>query len=196
MKSWRAPIVTEQGNPGIYIQIDESLPLYKGNIYVVDEVTGQIYLSKGEHLMRIMETASHCPFQDHELGTSQHVPEREYVESSHQPVRGKVETDPGRGNLDPIMPMMGAVGGMGRTTILVAESARQPGWEIPTPRDTSGRESPEYRDVFLDQRQPQEEAAERGPGIQRREELEWALPEPSEPHRPPRGSTTGGEGPS
>ena len=46
-KSWRAPIVTEQGNPGIYVQIDEWLPLYKGNIYVVDEVTGRMYLAKG-----------------------------------------------------------------------------------------------------------------------------------------------------
>ena len=99
--------MTEQGNPGIYVQIDESLPLYKGNIYVVDEVTGRMYLSKGEHLMRIVETASHRPFQDHELGTSRHVPEREYAESSDQPVRGKVETDQGRGNLDPIMPIMG-----------------------------------------------------------------------------------------
>ena len=60
-KSWRAPIVTEQGNPGIYVQIDEWLPLYKGNIYVVDEITGRMYLSKGEHLMRIAETASHFP---------------------------------------------------------------------------------------------------------------------------------------
>ena len=63
-KSWRAPIVTEQGNPGIYVQIDEWLPFYKGNIYVVDEVTGRMYLSKWEHLMRIVETASHRPFQD------------------------------------------------------------------------------------------------------------------------------------
>ena len=69
-KSWRAPIVTEQGNPGIYVQIDEWLPLYKGNIYVVDEVTGRMYLSKGEHLMRIAETASHRPFHDHELSIS------------------------------------------------------------------------------------------------------------------------------
>ena len=69
-KSWRAPIVTEQGNPGIYVQINEWLPLYKGNIYVVDEVTGRMYLSKGEHLMRIAETASHRPFQDHELSMS------------------------------------------------------------------------------------------------------------------------------
>ena len=43
-KSWRAPIVTEQGNPGIFMQIDEWLPLYKGNIYVVDEITGRMYL--------------------------------------------------------------------------------------------------------------------------------------------------------
>ena len=49
-KSWRAPIVTEQGNPGIYVQIDEWLPLYKGNVYVVDEVTGWMYLSKGNIL--------------------------------------------------------------------------------------------------------------------------------------------------
>ena len=39
-KSWRAPIVMEQGNPGIYVQIDEWLPLYKGNVYVIDKVTG------------------------------------------------------------------------------------------------------------------------------------------------------------
>ena len=53
-KAWRAPIVTEQGNPGIYVQIDEWFPLYKGNIYVVDEVTGRMYLLKGEHLFRTM----------------------------------------------------------------------------------------------------------------------------------------------
>ena len=69
-KSWRAPIVREQGNLGIYVQIDEWLPLYKGNIYVVDKVTGRMYLSKGEHLMRIAETASHRPFCDHELSIS------------------------------------------------------------------------------------------------------------------------------
>ena len=125
-KSWRASIVTEQGNPGIYVQIDEWLPLYKGNIYVVDEVTGRMYLSKGEHLMRIAETASHHPFQDHELGTSRHVPEREYAEASDQPVREKVETNLGRGNLDPITPIVGAAGGMGKTPILVAESTHQP----------------------------------------------------------------------
>ena len=71
--------MTEQGNPGIYVQIDEWLPLYKGNIYVVDEVTGRMYLAKGEHLMRIADTASHRPFQDHELSMSRHIPEWEYL---------------------------------------------------------------------------------------------------------------------
>ena len=83
-KSWRAPIVTEQGNPGIYVQIDEWFPLYKGNIYVVDEITGRMYLSKGEHLMRIAETASHHPFQDHKLSMSRHIPEWEYLSQGDQ----------------------------------------------------------------------------------------------------------------
>ena len=77
MRSWRGPVVTEQGNPGIYVQIDEWIPLYKGNVYVVDEVTGRMYLSKKSHLMRIPETASHRPLEDHELSMSQHIPERE-----------------------------------------------------------------------------------------------------------------------
>ena len=88
-KSWRAPLVTEQGNPGIYVQIDEWLPLYKGNIYVVDEVTGRMYLSKGEHLMRIAETASHRPFQDHELSIMHHIPEKEYAAQGGQQAEGE-----------------------------------------------------------------------------------------------------------
>ena len=77
MRSWRGPVTTEQGNAGIYVQIDEWLPLYKGNVYVVDEVTGRMYLSKKSHLMRIPEMASHRPMQDHELSVSRHIPERE-----------------------------------------------------------------------------------------------------------------------
>ena len=84
--------MTEQGNPGIYVQIDEWLPLYKGNIYVVDEVTGRMYLSKGEHLMQIAETASHCPFQDHELSISQHIPEREYFGQGGQELPSGTKT--------------------------------------------------------------------------------------------------------
>ena len=134
-KSWRAPIVTEQGNPGIYVQIDEWLPLYKGNIYVVDEVTGRMYLAKGEHLMRIAETASHHPFQDHELSMSRHIPEWEYLgqgdQELHSGPRPEIARE-GRGDLDPLTSTEGVVGKIGRTPIPVAESTRHPG-EKPLP---------------------------------------------------------------
>ena len=132
-KSWRAPIVTEQGNPGIYVQIDEWLPLYKGNIYVVDEVTGRMYLAKGEHLMQIAETASHHPFQDHELSMSRHIPEWEYFGQGGQELplgpRPKIARE-GRGDLDPPTPTVGVVGEIGRTPIPVAESTRHPGEKL------------------------------------------------------------------
>ena len=134
-KSWRAPVVTEQGNPGIYVQIDEWLPLYKGNIYVVDEVTGRMYLSKGEHLMRIAETASHRPFQDHELSMSRHIPEWEYFSQGGQepPLGSRPDiVGEGRGDVDPLTPTVGVVGEIGRTPIPVAESIRHPG-EKPLP---------------------------------------------------------------
>ena len=73
-------------------------------MYVVDEITGRMYLSKGEHLMRIAETASHRPFQDHELSISRHVPEREYTEPTDRFTGEKVEMGQGRRNLDPITP--------------------------------------------------------------------------------------------
>ena len=127
--------MTEQGNPGIYVQIDEWLPFYKGNIYVVDEVTGRMYLSKGKHLMRIAETASHHPFQDHELSLSQHIPEWEYLSQGGQEPSlgpGTEITGERRGGVDPLTPTVGVIGEVGRTPIPVAESTRHPG-EKPLP---------------------------------------------------------------
>ena len=134
-KSWRAPIVTEQGNPGIYVQIDEWLPLYKGNIYVVDKVTGRMYLAKGEHLMRIAETASYRPFQDHELSMSRHIPEREYLGQwdPELPLGPRPEiAREERGDLNPLTSTVGVVGEIGRIPIPVAESTHHPG-ERPLP---------------------------------------------------------------
>ena len=56
--AWRAPMLTEQGNPGIYIQANEWQETYGGNIFVVDEVTGQMYVLRGDTLERIPEVAS------------------------------------------------------------------------------------------------------------------------------------------
>ena len=147
-KSWRAPIVTEQGNPGIYVQIDEWVPLYKGNIYGVDEVTGRMYLAKGEHLMRIAETASHHPFQDHELSMSRHIPEREYLGQWDPELplgpRPEMAREEG-GDLNPLTSTVRVVGEIGRTPILVAESTRHPGERpLPSVREHE-REEPDQK---------------------------------------------------
>ena len=155
------------------------------NIYVVDEITGRMYLSKREHLMRIAETVSHRPFQDHELSISRHVPEREYAELIDRLAEEKVEMDQRRGNLDPITPIVGATGGTGRTPIPVAESTHQPEKEMPTSGNVSRGEGLGYKGVSTDSRQSREGLAERDSGFRGRGELEWALPKPTEPHRPP-----------
>ena len=58
VSSWRAPIQTEQGNPGIYVQIDQWQDKYGGNVYVVDEVKGRIYVLRGDIMERVPEVAS------------------------------------------------------------------------------------------------------------------------------------------
>ena len=57
--AWRAPVRTEQGNPRIYIQADEWQETYGGNVFVVDELTGRMYVLRGDTLERIPEVASH-----------------------------------------------------------------------------------------------------------------------------------------
>ena len=195
-KSWRAPIVTEQGNPGIYMQIDEWLPLYNGNIYVVDEVTGRMYLAKGEHLMRIAETASHRPFQDHELSMSRHIPEREYFGQGGQELpsgpRPEIARE-GRGDLDPPTPTVGVVGEIGRTLIPVAESTHHPGEKpLPSVREHE-REEPGQTGAFTTSAQGQGGAVGEARGDHEGREPEWALPRPSDPNRPPKVETGGEE---
>ena len=58
VRAWRAPVRMEQGNPGIYIQADEWQEIYGGNVFVVDEVTGRMYVLRGETLETIPEVAS------------------------------------------------------------------------------------------------------------------------------------------
>ena len=189
-KSWRAPIVTEQGNPGIYVQIDEWLPLYKGNIYVVDEVTGRMYLSKGEHLMQIAETAGHRPFQDHELSMSQHIPEWEYFGQGGQELplgpRPEIARE-GRSDLNPPTPTVGVIGEIGRTPIPVAESTRHPGEKpLPSVREHK-REELDQTGESTTLAQGQGGTVGEAQGDHEGKEPEWALPRPSDLHRPPRG---------
>ena len=195
-KSWRAPIVTEQGNPGIYVQIDEWLPLYKGNIYVVDEVTGRMYLPKGEHLMRIAETASHRPFQDHELSMSRHIPEREYFGQGGQELpsgpRPEIARE-GRGEPNPPTPTIGVIGEIGRTPIPVAESTHHPGEKpLPSVREHEAEELDRAAESVTPA-QGQGGTVGETRGDHEGREPEWALPRPSDLHRPPKVETGGEE---
>ena len=189
-KSWRAPVVSEQGNPGVYVQIDEWLPLYKGNIYVVDEITGRMYLSKGEHLMRITETASHHPFQDHELSMSRHVPEREHPNQVGQEPSLGTESEiagEGGGDVEPLTPAVGVVGEIGRAPIPVAESTCHPGERPLTPVGEHKRERPGQKNESPTPAQGQGGTTAEVRDDYQGGEPEWALPRPSDPRRPPRG---------
>ena len=188
-KSWRAPVVTEQGNPGIYVQIDEWLPLYKGNIYVVDEVTGRMYLSKGEHLMRIAETARHRPFQDHELSMSRHIPEREYLSQGGQEPPLGLRSDvagEGRGDVGPPTSAMEVVGEIGRTPVPVAESTHHPGEKPILSVRGHEREGPDQMGESATPAQGQGGTDGEARGDHEGRESEWALPQPSDPCRPPK----------
>ena len=65
VRAWRAPVRTEQGNPRIYIQADEWQETYGGNVFVVDEVTGRMYVLRGDTLERIPEVASRRRRDEH-----------------------------------------------------------------------------------------------------------------------------------
>ena len=163
---------------------------------MVDEVTGRMYLAKGEHLMQIAETASHHPFQDHELSMSRHIPEWEYFGQGGQeppfgprPEMAREE----RGDLDPPIPAVGEVGEIGRTPILVAESTRHPGEKfLPSVREHGGGE-PGRAGGITTPAQSQGEAVGETQGGYEEGEPEWALPWPLDPPSPPK-AETGEEG--
>ena len=189
MRSWRGPVTTEQGNPGIYVQIDEWLPLYKGNVYVVDEVTGRMYLSKKSHLMRIPEMASHRPMQDHELSVSRHIPEREVDPAPGERNRQKLQYPPTSAAEGSGLPSgEGTTGGnISRTPQPVETSTPQVAPQVPSREGTDAEETvvPRQLTSKRDQVPPgPSEVSEGGP-----REPSYSLPPPtshSTPPRPPR----------
>ena len=84
---------------------------------------------------------------------------------------------------------MGAVGGIGRTPIPVAESTHHPGERPLTPVGVHKRERPDQKGKFLTPAQDQGRTTEEAQGDRQGGEPEWALPELSDMHRPPRGGT-------
>ena len=98
--------------------------------------------------MRIAETVSQRPFQDHELSISHHVPEREHPESEDLPGWGSEQLGQHRGagdEIDPLTPIPGTAGGIGRTPVPVAESTCRPGEEAFPPSGVPERGRLEQR---------------------------------------------------
>ena len=150
-----------------------------------------MYLSKGEHLMRIAETVSHHPFQDHELSISHHIPEREPPESADLPGQRSEQLGQDRGaggEIDPLTPIPDTAEGIGRTPVPVAEYTHRNGEEAFPPSGVPERERLEQRDEPREFTQDQGELVGRVQDTQIEEELEWGLPGPSEPCEPPRKS--------
>ena len=140
--------------------------------------------------MRIAETASHRPFQDHELSMSRHIPEQEHFGQGGQ--ESQLRTEPeiagkGGGDVNPLTPTMGVVGEIGRTPIPVAESTCHPGEKPLTPvmKHVDGRTGQKGESPTPVQRK-EGTTGEPGSG-HRGGEPEWALPKPSDPRRPLRG---------
>ena len=146
--------------------------------------------------MQIAETASHRPFQDHELSMSRHIPEREYFSQGGQepPLGpGPEIAREGRGDVDPITPTVGVIGEIGRTQIPVAESTRHPGEKpLPSVREHK-REGPDQTGESTTPAQGQGETIGEARGDHEGREPEWALPQPSDPHRPPKAEAGGEE---
>ena len=146
--------------------------------------------------MRIAETASHRPFQDHELSMSRHIPEREYFgRGGQEPPLGPRSdiVGEGRGDVDPLTLTAGVIGEIGRTPIPVAESTRHPGEKpLPSVREHE-REGPDQAGESTTPVQGQGETVGEAQGDHEGREPEWALPRPSDPRRPPKVETGGEE---
>ena len=145
--------------------------------------------------MWIAETASHRPFQDHELSMSQHIPKREYLSQGGQepPLGpGSEIAGEGRGDVEPPTPTVGVIGEIGRTPIPVAESTHHPGEKPLPPVREHEREGPDQISESSTPAQGQGGTAGEARGDHEGREPEWALPQPSDPRRPP-GAGTGNE---
>ena len=92
--------------------------------------------------------------------------------------------------VDPLTPIAGIIGGMGRTPVPVAESTCQLSEKPFTPGEILRGESPDKRDTSPTHDQGQREFSGEARDVQREEEPNWELPQPSEPHEPRGGGVT------
>ena len=94
--------------------------------------------------------------------------------------------------MDSLAPKVGVIGEIGRTPVPVAESTRHHGEKpLPTAREHE-RMGPDPTGERTTSAQGQGETVGEARGDREGRESEWALPRPSDPHRPPKAET--GEG--
>ena len=99
----------------------------------------------------------------------------------------------GRGDVDPLTPTLEAIGEIGRTPVPVTESTRHPGEKpLPSVREHE-REGPYQMGESTTPAQGQGGTVGEAQGDHEGREPEWALPRPSDPRRPPKAETGGGE---
>ena len=125
------------------------------------------------------------------MSISRHIPEREHPELGDLPGLGSVQLGQYRrigGETDPLTPIPGTAGGIGRIPVPVAKSTRQPGEEAFPPSEVPERERLKQRDKPRDFAQDQGEVVGRVQDTQTGGESEWGLPGPFEPCEPPRRS--------
>ena len=95
----------------------------------------------------------------------------------------------GRGDVNPLTPTVGVIGEISRTPIPVAESTRHPGERpLPSVREHE-REEPDQMGESTTPAQSRGGTVGEARGDHKGREPEWALPRPSEPHRPPKAGT-------
>ena len=95
--------------------------------------------------------------------------------------------------MDPLTPTVGVIGEIGRTPIPVAESTCHPGEKpLPAVREHEGV-GPDPTGEPTTPAQGQEGTIGEAQGDHEGRGPEWALPWPSDPHRPPKAETGKGE---
>ena len=86
--------------------------------------------------------------------------------------------------MDPLTPIAGMVGEVGRTPVPVAESTRQPGEKPVTPGEVHGEEDPDNRRLPSEPKEGERGPDRRPQSVREKGEFNWVLPRPTEPYTP------------
>ena len=86
--------------------------------------------------------------------------------------------------MDPLTPIAGMAGEVGRMPVLVAESTHQPGEKPFTPGEVYGGENSDKRGLPSEPKEGERGLGGRPQGVREEGESKWELPQPTEPRTP------------